>query len=292
MPDGFGMLAPMPAHPLRRRIGLILLTLALMAVTWWVPPDAAAKREVQAGLARALTTYAAARTLGAVVAAAQGTQLSLQPVGVGVALAPGQALKPISDLIEQFSTLMLAASVVFGVHLVLLAMGAHWLLSALLTATLLAWLAARWPATRAGRASHWRRRLVPLLTALLLLRFAAPLIALGNEAAYRAFMARDYASAQEVIGGTADAVQRALPPAEASAPEGEGVLERLKRIAPRLPDLGAAYEQIKAAVNRSVGDLVRLLAVFLLQTVVIPIGLLWVMWRATRAAFAEPPAGP
>ncbi len=36
---------------------------------------------------------------------------------------------------------------------------------------------------------------------------------------------------------------------------------------------------------------VRLLAVFLLQTVVIPIGLLWVMWRALRAVFAEPPAG-
>lgn len=282
------MLTPMP-KPALRRIGLILLTLAVLAATWWVPPDAAAKREVQAGLTRALTTYAAARTLGAAVAAAQGTQLSLQPVGVGVALAPGQALKPISDLIEQFSTLMLAASVVFGVHLVLLAMGAHWLLSALLTATLLAWLVARWP-TEAGQVVGWARPLVPLLTALLLLRFAAPLIALGNEAAYRAFMARDYASAQEVIGGTADAVQRALPPADA-APEDEGVLERLKRIAPRLPDPVAAYAQIKAAVNRTVGDLVRLLAVFLLQTVVIPIGLLWVMWRALRAAFAEPPAG-
>lgn len=281
------MLAPM-SNPVLRRIGLTLLTLAVLAATWWVPPDAAARREVQAGLTRALTTYAAARTLGAAVAAAQGTQLSLQPVGVGVALAPGQALKPISDLIEQFSTLMLAASVVFGVHLVLLAMGAHWLLSALLTAALLAWLAARWPA--AGP-SNWRRGLVPLLTALLLLRFAAPLIALGNEAAYHAFMARDYASAQEVIGGTADAVQRALPPADAAAPEGEGVLERLKRMAPRLPDPVAAYEQIKAAVNRTVGDLVRLLAVFLLQTVVIPIGLLWVMWRALRAVFAEPPAG-
>lgn len=283
------MLAPM-SNPVLRRIGLILLTLAVLAATWWVPPDAAAKREVQAGLTRALTTYAAARTLGAAVAAAQGTQLSLQPVGVGVALAPGQALKPISDLIEQFSTLMLAASVVFGVHLVLLAMGAHWLLSALLTAALLAWLAARWPA-EAGKAASWSRPLVPLLTALLLLRFAAPLIALGNEAAYHAFMARDYTSAQEVIGGTADAVQRALPPADTAAPEGEGVLERLKRMAPRLPDPVAAYEQIKAAVNRTVGDLVRLLAVFLLQTVVIPIGLLWVMWRALRAVFAEPPAG-
>ncbi len=268
------------------RIALVLLALAVLAGTWWVPPDAAAKREVEAGLKRALTTYAAARTLGAAVAAAQGTQLSLQPAGVGVGLTPGQALKPISDLIEQFSTLMLAASVVFGVHLLLLAMGAHWLLSGLLSVALLAWLAGRLTAAGPGAtATGWQRRLVPLLTVLLLLRFAAPLIALGNEAVYRAFMAQDYAAAQEVIGGTTEAVQQGLPGADAAAPEDEGVLDRLKRVTPRLPDLSATYEQIKTAANDAVADLVRLLAVFLLQTVVIPIGLLWALWRAVRLLF-------
>ncbi len=272
--------------PVLRRIFLLLLALLVLAGAWLVPPDAAAKREVQAGLTRALTTYAAARTLGAAVAAAQGTQLSLQPAGVGVALAPGQALKPISDLIEQFSTLMLAASVAFGVHLLLLAMGAHWLLSALLSAALLAWLALRWhqpaPATTAGRAL---RRLSPLLMALLLLRFSAPLIALGNEAVYHAFMARDYAAAQQAIAGAGEAAQQALPNADSAAREDDGLLERLKRLAPKLPDLGAVYERIKATAQQAVGDLVRLLAVFLLQTVVVPIGLLWLLWRLVRALF-------
>ncbi|HMN20847.1 MAG TPA: hypothetical protein PKA16_05585 [Ottowia sp.] len=273
--------------PLLRRVGLLLIALVVLTGTWLVPPDAVARREVQAGLTRALTTYAAARTLGAAVAAVQGTELSLQPAGVGVALAPGQALKPISDLIEQFSTLMLAASVVFGVHLVLLAMGAHWLLSAVLSVVLVAWLALRWQAAAptVSESSRALRRLAPLLMALLLLRFGAPLIGLGNEAVYHAFMARDYAAAQTALTNAGEVVKQELPQAENAARADEGVLERLKRLAPRLPDLGAVYARIKATVSQAVGDLVRLLAVFLLQTVVVPIGLLWLLWRLVRALF-------
>lgn len=266
---------------------LLLLALAVLAGTWLVPPDAAAKREVQAGLTRALATYAAARTLGAAVAAVQGTQLSVQPAGVGVALAPCQALKPISDLIEQFSALMLAASVVFGVHLLLLAMSTHWLLSAVLSAVLLGWLALRWQATAPTASGSGRllRRLAPLLMILLLLRFGAPLIGLGNEAVYHAFMARDYAAAQNALASAGETARKELPQAENPAPADGSMLERMKRLAPRLPDLGAVYERIKAAANQAVGDLMRLLAVFLLQTVVVPIGLLWALWRLVRALF-------
>lgn len=272
-------------HTMLRRIALVLLALAVLAGTWLAPPTTA-KREVQAGLTRALTTYAAARALGAAVAAAQGTQLSLQPIGVGVELAPGQALKPISDLIEQFSTLMLAASVVFGVHLLLLAMGAHWLVSAALTAALAAWLILRWrPAEPSSGPGRRLKRLAPLLMALLLLRFGVSLIGLGNEAVYHAFMAPEYTAAQNAITGAGDAVRQELPPVEPATRADEGWLDRLKRFAPKIPDLNAVYERIKATANQVVGDLVRLLAVFLLQTVVVPIGLLWALWRLVRALF-------
>lgn len=273
-----------------RRIGLILLTLAVLMASWVTTPDQVSRQEVEKGLARALATHAAARALGAVVAVAQSSQVAVQPAGVGVEFAPGQALKPIGDLIEQFSNLMLAASVVFGVHLLLLQMGAHWLLSALLSAALLAWVALRWSAKAAPPGSGGARvlqRLAPLLAVLLLLRFGAPLIALANEGAYGLFLAKDYTTAQSEISGTARAASQDLPQGAPPQSEDESWLGRLKRLVPKAPDFGATYERIKARADETVGYLARLLAVFLLQTVVIPIGMLWLLWRTARAVLGR-----
>ena len=68
------------------------------------------------------------------ISVVQGTQVSVQPGGVGVTFTPGQALDPINDLVEQFSLLMLGASVSFGVQLALIKFGAYWAVSLMLTA--------------------------------------------------------------------------------------------------------------------------------------------------------------
>lgn len=38
---------------------------------------------------------------------AQGTELSIEPMGVGVILTLGELLDPLNDLIEQFSNVLL-----------------------------------------------------------------------------------------------------------------------------------------------------------------------------------------
>ena len=58
-------------------------------------------------LRRALVTFAVARTLNGVISVAQGTELAVEPAGVGVILGVGQILDPINDLIERFSSVML-----------------------------------------------------------------------------------------------------------------------------------------------------------------------------------------
>jgi len=94
-------------------------------VAWYRPLQDVANAQVDAGLKRALISFASARALNAVISVIQGTEFSIQPIGVGVTLTSGQVLDPVNDLIEQFSTLMVVASVAFGVQKVLLAIGAH-----------------------------------------------------------------------------------------------------------------------------------------------------------------------
>ncbi len=123
------LMSPRWHHPLTAAT-----LLAILLAAWVLRIDDAALHEVDAGWKRALATFAVARALNAVISVAQGTELAVQPAGLGVTLAPGQALDPINDLIEQFSTLMLLASVAFGAQRVLIGIGAWWPMSLALTA--------------------------------------------------------------------------------------------------------------------------------------------------------------
>ncbi len=59
---------------------------------------------------KAAATWAVARGLDSAISVAQGTELALEPGGVGVNLTVGEVLDPINDLVEQFSQVMLVAT--------------------------------------------------------------------------------------------------------------------------------------------------------------------------------------
>lgn len=148
---------------------IVSLSLAVMiACSWLAPMDPPAMEQVDAGLKRALISFATARALNAVISVAQGTEASIQPLGFGVTLTPGQVLDPINDLVEQLSNLMLVASVVFGVEKVLISIGSYWPLSLALTVASLGWA---WYYLRQPQPPALLSR---LLVILLMLRFAIP----------------------------------------------------------------------------------------------------------------------
>lgn len=266
-----------------RRAYLLLVAILVLVGCWVAPIDAPAREQVNDGLKRALTTFAAARALGAVVSVAQGTQVDATPGGVGVSFAPGQALKPLNELIEQFAAVMLAASVSFGIQLVLLNIGAHQLMSWLVSIVALVWIAVRW---RRGSSPRW---LQSALIGLLLVRFAVPLSAVANEGIYRVFMANEYQAALSGIEKSPGAVTDATR--EPPTAQGEGWRERIERWLPKLPDLKATYDQILKSASDWAERIVRLIALFVLQTVVLPLAFLFIAWRLARAAIREPAAG-
>ena len=88
---------------------------------------------------RAFVTFALARTINGVISVVQGTEVALQPAGVGVTLTPGEILDPVNDLVERFSWIMMGGTISLGIQNVLLDVSAWWLIQALVAA-LAAWL--------------------------------------------------------------------------------------------------------------------------------------------------------
>lgn len=262
-----------------KRILLAAIAAALVACAWLGPLEAPARRHVDAGLERALLSYASARAVNAVLSVAQGTELAVQPAGVGVVLAPGRALEPINDLIEQFANLMLTACVAFGVQKVLLSVGAHWLVSAALTLAALGWAAV-----------HLRRRAPPawlsrLLLVLLMARFALPVVVIGSDLLFTRFMADDYQASQRAIETVAQSIDRLDAPPANTAPTW---LERLKGWTAH--DLKSSYAQLKQAAEQASERVIKLMVIFLLQTLIFPVALLWLLWSVARRFFEFPAA--
>lgn len=261
-----------------RRAMLVLLVAAAVACSWLGPMDAMADRQIDAGLKRALASFAAARALNAFISLAQGTAVSVQPGGVGVNFAVGQVLEPVNDLVRHFSNLMLAASVAFGVQKVLVTIGAHWLVSLMLTAASAAWAVLL---LRRQRLPRW---LVRMLVVTLLLRFAMPVVTLGSDAVFQQFLAADYLVSQQVIETTATHLERmnAAPPAGA---DNQGVLDKFRAwIAAKATDWKDRFDGLKQAVEKATMHIVKLIVSFLLQTLVLPLGLLWLLIALARGA--------
>lgn len=270
----------MHQRPVYRLVAVALLFVAV-ACSWLGPLETAANAQVDAGLKRALISFASARALNSAISLAQGTEIAVQPAGVGINLSVGQILDPLNDLVERFSDLMLTASVAFGIQKVLLQIGAHWLVSLLFTLVAVVW------------AVSFLRRQAPsaflsrLLLVLLLTRFAMPLATIGSDAAFQHFLADDYRASQQEIDTTAGSAERLKPPADA---ENQGVVDRLKSwLGAQGSEWKARVERLQQAVERASAHIVKLMVIFVMQTLVLPLLLLWGFYAVARGLLPREP---
>jgi hypothetical protein len=286
---------PIPATPSSpRRPWPQTVALVLVAILAVVPVlDRRAAVNYEDLFQRAIVTFALARTLNGVISAVQGTEVALQPAGVGVTLTPGQILDPVNDLVERFSWIMLGATVSLGVQNVLLEISAWWVLQGVVVLLALWLLVLLWrdgpQSERSGRARQilWRSLLV-----VVFLRFAVPLTLVANEAIYDLFLESRYAESTEVIQAAGNEIEAISEAAVAEAePESveEGMLDSLLgplREVWNEASAGAGLAERVAAIQARAGALIehiiQLSVVFVLQTGLLPVAFLWLFLQLAR----------
>ncbi len=272
-----------PFRSLTGRSALVILAtvvavlLALLPVT-----DTVGQSHVDNAFKRALVGYALARGLNGVISVAQGTEVAIQPAGVGVNFTPGQILDPVNDLVERFSWIMMLASSSLGVQKVLLSMSA-WkglliglsVFGALLVATVLV------------QRLHGIRPVVQrLFLFVLILRFMMPAVSIANDWVYRTFLEADYITAsasleqaQRAIGNINDEVM-----AERQE-EPSTLLDRARAIysqALAKVDIDRRLDEYRQAAESISENTISLVVVFLMQTLVFPLIFLFVMLGLIR----------
>lgn len=262
--------------PYLRQTGTCLCVLLVALCALLKPLDQAATEQVDAGLKRALTTYATARVIHAGISLAQSAQ-----VGVGLSVAPGSALTPLAEMVQQFSDVMLVVCVSFGIQKLLLSLGGFWLLSAALVVSALAWGYFR---LYLGGSPIW---LSKVFLVLVLVRIALPLATIGSEMLFQALLEKDYATSQEVIDRISAAKDLDLAPDAIGLSEAEpqglwgrvtGALQR------KVTAMKTPIAQLQNDIGNSVEKMVLLIAIFLVHTLLLPLALLWLLYLLGKTA--------
>jgi len=267
-------------------LSLLLLLAAVLSVTPFM--DQRAAEDYEQLFQRAFVTFALARTINGVISVVQGTEVALQPAGVGVTLTPGEILDPVNDLVERFSWIMMGATISLGVQNVLLDVSAWWVIQILVTA-LAAWLVIRlwYPGQGNGFNRVLFRRVFPLL---LLIRFAVPVMLIANDLLYQQFLEQRYQQSTEIISEAGKELEQIKAEAheEEARHDDDGMLGSLARAWSSTVDsvdLSGRLERMQEQAAELIEHLIQLSVVFILQTALLPVVFLWFFTLAIRRLF-------
>ncbi len=267
-------------------LSLLLLLVAVLSVTPFM--DQRAAEDYEQLFQRAFVTFALARTINGVISVVQGTEVALQPAGVGVTLTPGEILDPVNDLVERFSWIMMGATISLGVQNVLLDVSAWWVIQGLVTA-LAAWLLIRlwYPGQGSQLNRILFRRVFPLL---LFIRFAVPVMLIANDLLYQEFLEQRFEQSTEIISEAGKEFEQIEAEAnkESTQDDDDGMLDSLTRAwssTVNSVDLSGRLQRMQAQAAVVIEHLIQLSVVFILQTALLPVVFLWFFTQVIKRLF-------
>ena len=248
------------------------------------------QRFASEAFSRALVTFAIARTLNGIISVAQGTEVAVEPGGVGVNFTVGQVLDPINDLVERFSAVMLVATSSLGLQNVLLRMTMWWGTNLLLVlAAILALVALWWPKFDN---SNLRPVAMRLLLVTVFLRFAVPVLVIGSNLVFDTFLAGEQAAAAQALEATRTEIEQIND--EVTTPESDledqSVIERLgSMLDSSLESMNVSdrLDSLRDRVSNASEHIINLIVIFLLQTIILPLVFLWLFVELLKVLAAR-----
>jgi hypothetical protein len=241
-----------------------------------------------AALTRCVVAFAVARSLNAVVSVAQATDVSVSPAGVGLSVTVGEILDPINDLVERFSWVMLLSTTAIGIQKLLMEIGIWFGFRILLTAAMVI-LAIR-PWTRGVSARYVTLTGVRIVIVAILIRFFIPIAAIVGMGVYDLFLQEPYEASLRSLKKAKVEIHELLPSLAGGENDEEktGFFDRIGRFFEGTREIVKTREKLTAVsenVSEYVEQTVMLIIIFLVQSVLIPVAVFWVLLLAAKRLF-------
>lgn len=242
--------------------------------------DQRASRYFNEAISRAVYTYAVVRGINGIISVIQGTEIAISPAGVGVQMAVGEILDPINDLVERFSWIMLISSTSLGIQKVLMEIGAWFGFKILLAFSMLIIFIGIWIPR------SYRMNMVSfgfkLILASIVIRFCIPAIALSSDKLYDLFLEEKYFESTRAIEQFRKDITDAdiVNDPNTTSPKKDGYFDAFRRMYQNTVEVMNIRNRINALKDKVANYAkytINLIIVFVLQTIIIPLVVLWAL---------------
>ncbi len=227
-------------------------------------------------LLQASGSFAVARVLDASISVVKSTQVS-----VGVAsIELGEVLNPLSDLVDKFSWVMTFAVGSLALQKILLVITSSTIANGLLAAVAVAFIAGLWW----NRLAEFRPFLFAAFKVTLLIRFAVILTVALSLLMSQLFLNQQIEESSQQVESLSLSVKELSEPETTEVPQQErSAWDTLKHKLDKVTGTVSAhlekFGEIKEELDRSVLNFMNLMILFLLKTVLMPLGFLWWLKR-------------
>jgi len=252
--------------------------------------DLGADRYFEDSIKQAGVAYASCRVVNASVSVVKESSLHLEPAGIGVSLAVGQALDPIDDMTERLSDVMVLALASLGVQKLLFELS-QTLAPPLLSLCLVLMALLVWVNHPFGRIASCQ--LVQIGAFVLMAWLCLPISALVNRALHGAYFEHKIDKATAELAINSVELERL---GQVSLPEVDGLMGTINNSAAFLKQKAIELNRALAVTVHQMGDIVEslldlfflYLAVFIVQVLALPIFacfILMQLWKTCFGAF-------
>ena len=238
-------------------------------------------------ISKASITYATCRLINASVSIIKDSNLNLQPAGVGITLAIGQALDPIDDMTERVSDVIVTAITSLGVQKLAYEMSVA-LAPPILTILLFILSVLIW--FKDQRLVIIQKSMSGFILLILIARFTLPISAITNNFLQENFFEKQISNANKELALGSAELDKLM---EFSLPETDGVLGTIKNstsfvkrkslelkntLVDTISDTGHIIENLLKLIFLYVG-------IFLIQVIALPIIVFWLFVKCANNVF-------
>jgi len=273
---------------IKSSVGLVLSMLLFFSSGLRLPVlDTTTDTYFSEAISKAGIAYATCRVINASVSIIKDSSLQLEPAGVGVSLAVGQALDPIDDMTERLSDVLVTAITSLGVQKLAYEIGvsvAPPILSVFLfVLSILIWF-------ENEKLSSLQKTLIRFMLIIVVARFCLPASSLANEYLQSHYFAEQISEANQKLSAGSSELDRIK---DFSLPKIDGVLGTIENSALFLKIKSTELKNALIATVANAGDIIDNLlrltflyvGIFLIQVIILPLLSFWFLIKTANALF-------
>jgi hypothetical protein len=276
-----------------QKAGLSLAGIIIAAALFFSPGvkipglDSAADTYFNNAITKAGLAYATCRVVNASVSIIKESSLQLEPAGVGISLAVGQAVDPIDDMTERLSDVLVTAITSLGVQKLAYEIGVSLaprvLAAFLVIVSILVWF-------ENERLQSFQRTILRLAVIVLIARFCLPVSSLANAYLDQTFFADQIeAAGNELALGTTEMDKLK----DFSLPQIDGMLQTIENSAVFIKRKSVEFKNALVEIVSNMGAIIENLikltflyvGIFLIQVIFLPLLAFWFLAKITNALF-------